>query len=180
MGVFIHLILGAVTMVALGAAWTTTIGMTDIAPVPVAVVAFYLGVTSRDRLARAVLAALALGYIADVLAGSPKGLCALSAGLLCVVGHIVSGRYVLGKALITAIASWLVALLYLLFALAIGHLVGLGDAYQLTLNMWVLLFSGLVTAVIGPIQFFIHRRIDARLARTVRERDAALEGIVAG
>ncbi len=180
MSVFIHIVLGTITTVALGAAWTTAIGMTDIAPVPVAVVAFYVGVTSRDRLARAVLAALVLGYVADVLAGSPDGLFALSAGLLCVVGHIVSGRYVLGKALTTAIASWVVALLYLLFALAIGRLAGLSDAYQLTLNVRVLLLSGFGTAVIGPVQFFIHRRIDARLARTVRERDAALEGIVAG
>ncbi len=179
MRVTIHLLVGFLTLIIVGAAWTNVAGLTSVAPIPVAVVCLYLGITSSAHLARAVFVAIVLGYINDVLVGSPAGLLALTGGLVCVAGHLASGRYLLGNFVAAAIASFLAALAFLGITILIARAVGLTSGQQLTFDPSVLGLSATATAVVGAAQFFVHRRIDARLARTQRDRDAALEGVVA-
>jgi hypothetical protein len=45
-------------------------------------------------------------------------------------------------------------------------------------ELWTLLLSALATGLAGPLVFRLCRRVDGRFARTQRERDAALEGLL--
>jgi hypothetical protein len=143
----------------------------------VALSAIYLGLTARARLWPSVLGAVVAGYLADLLLGGPRGLLATAAGILCIVGHLVQGRLIVRGRLFTLVFSLLVGLasvaLLLTLRGASGMTIGgLGDEAA------GLLVSILLTGLCGPIFFSLARRVDARFARTQRERDAALEGFL--
>ncbi len=170
-----HVATGFVILVALGAAWATAFGSVRVAPVPLVVTALYLGLTSRGHLASAVASAIFLGYCADVLVGAPGGLFALSAALTVIFAHIAQGRFVLRGLLAGALVSAIAAACFLLLAAALSRAVGLHIGSEL--SPLVLGGSAALTAFVGPLQLGVHRRVDGRLARTQRERDATLEGV---
>jgi hypothetical protein len=62
-----------------------------------------------------------------------------------------------------------------LIALALCGWVNLGSG-ELGTASWTLLLSAALTAVLGPGYFRLCRLVDARFARTQRDRDEALEG----
>jgi cell shape-determining protein MreD len=143
----------------------------------VALSAIYLGLTARARVAPAVLGAVIVGYLADLLFGLPRGLLASTAGVVCLLGHLVQGRLIVRGRLFTLIFSVLVGLAAGLVALALRAASGMagsdvGDA------IGGLLLSALLSGLVGPLFFRLSRQVDARFARTQRERDAALEGLI--
>ncbi|HYU16274.1 MAG TPA: rod shape-determining protein MreD [Candidatus Acidoferrum sp.] len=141
----------------------------------VALSAVYIGLAARERVAPAMLAAVVMGYLADLVMGTPSGLLSAGAGVMCLLGHFVQGRLIVRGAVVTAV-----------FALVVGLVSG---AVLITLRAWAgvlsapfssevgtALLSALLTALVGPLVFRMCRRVDARFARTRRERDAAAEG----
>lgn len=159
-----------------GAVWRL-FPLSAFAPDFVSLVAAYLGLTARQRLAPSVGAAVTIGYLADLLYGTPVGLMALNAGLVCTVCHLIQGRLLVRGWIFSAVFSSLTALAAGLFVLAIRaafSLLPLG----LSTGMGVLFTTALVTGLLGPLVFRACRLVDARFARTPRERDAAAGGIL--
>jgi cell shape-determining protein MreD len=170
-----HVFLAFGLVLVLGALWR--LGPIDRAvPDLVGLSAIYLGLTARERVAPAVAGAVVIGYLADLLIGSPRGLLATAAGVLCLLGHLVQGRlYVRGRPFVLVV-SLLVGVVASLVVLTLRALVGLPGA-PFGDQLGGLLGAALLSGVAGPPFFALARRVDARFARTQRERDAALEGL---
>jgi rod shape-determining protein MreD len=143
----------------------------------VALFAIYLGLAARERIAPAMLAAVVMGYLADLLMGVPAGLLSLDAGLICVVGHFVQGRLIVRGRLFTMGFSAGVGLVSGLFLFAVRAWLGRWSGV-LGSELWTLFLSVVATGLVGPLVFGLCRRVDGRFARTQRERDAALEGLI--
>ncbi len=165
-------------MLVLGVVWAAlpipVLG--DTPPDVAAVTAGYLGLTARRGVAAAVGAAVITGYLADLLAGAPHGLLALTAGLVCVSAIGVQRRILVrGWALTAGFAAAtaaLAALASIIVRLALrGPVAGLGT------ELWGLVRLGVAAALLGPAVIRLYRRVDAAFARTHRERDHALEGL---
>jgi rod shape-determining protein MreD len=162
--------------VAVASLWRLAPWIADAIPDIGALTAAYLGLTARRQVAPAIGGAIALGYLVDLISGSPAGLVALVLGLTTLVARAVQQRILVRGAaisvafsafvaLIVGILAWLVRELYQVptaaFAVELRHLGGVTIA----------------TAIVGPLVWRVFRRIDAAYARTHRERDAALEGL---
>ncbi len=163
-------------LLLLGAVWRL-LPLASLAPDFVSLVAAYLGLTARDRLAPSMAGAVTIGYLADLLYGTPVGLMALTAGLVCSVCHLIQGRLLVRGWMFTAIFSMLTAMAAGVFVLAIragSSLLPLGFGQ----GFWMVLTSALATGLLGPMVFRACRHVDARFARTPRERDAAAGGIL--
>jgi rod shape-determining protein MreD len=143
----------------------------------VALVAVYLGITARARLAPAILGAISVGYVADVLMGSPPGAQALVAALACLGAHLVHRRLLVRGYLVATLLSLFAGLGAGLATLAVR---GYFDAVPAGAGseMGLVFGSALLTGAFGPLVFWLCRAVDARFARTERERDLALEGVV--
>ncbi|HWM85251.1 MAG TPA: hypothetical protein VNO33_05420 [Kofleriaceae bacterium] len=146
-------------------------------PDVVALSAVYLGLAARERLAPSMLAAVVMGYLADLLIGTPSGLLSTSAGVMCLLGHFVQGRLIVRGRLVTAGFALMIGLVSgaVLTALRAWH--GLLSE-SLGSEIVTALLSALLTGLVGPLVFRLCRRVDARFARTRRERDAAAEGLI--
>jgi rod shape-determining protein MreD len=167
--------LGYGLVLVLGVVWPY-LPLGRVAPDVVALCAVYLGLTARHRLAPSMLGAVIIGYLADLLIGSPRGLMALTAGVVCLVGHLVHQRLIvrgwLAMIIISAFSGLLSGVVVLGLRAYVGESSGFGS------ELLALLGSALLTGGCGPVVFRLCRNIDARFARTQRERDAALEGLI--
>jgi rod shape-determining protein MreD len=141
----------------------------------VALFAIYLGLSARVRVAPAMLAAVLMGYLADLIMGAPAGLLAVDAGLICLIGHFVQGRLIVRGRIFTMVFSAAVGLASGLILFALRAWFGRWSG-ALGSELWTLFLSVLATGLVGPLVFGLCRRVDGRFARTQRERDAALEG----
>ena len=168
-----HVFLAYVLVLCLGAVWR----LLPLRPVPdvVALIAVYLGLTARGQVAPSTLGAVISGYLADLLFGTPRGLLALTAGVLCLIGHLVHQRllvrgrlFTIGFSFFTGLVAGLVILAIRLGADRVRG--GLGS------ELYVLLGSALLTGLAGPVVFRICRLVDARFARTRRDRDVTVGG----
>lgn len=147
----------------------------DASPDVAALAAAYLGLTARGRIAPAVGGAVAAGYLADLVGGSPSGLQAVVGGLVCILGHLVHRRILVRGLTMTLAFS---AFVGGAAAMLIAMIAALADrGLDLGPTMRGIVQIALGTGAIGPTVLWLHRRIDAAFARTHRERDAALEGI---
>ena len=160
-------------ILVLGAVWRLfpVQSMPDV----VALVAAYLGLTARDRLAPAMAAAVILGYLADLLGGTPIGLMALTAAVLCLAGHLVHRRILVRGIGATVTIAFFTGLAGGLFVLMVRAFYGYMPA-GLWADMGVLFGSAVLTGLAGPLVFRGCRAVDTRFARTFRERDLALDG----
>ena len=163
-------------LLLLGAVWRL-FPLSVLAPDFVSLVAAYLGLTARNRLAPSMAGAITIGYLADLLYGTPVGLMALTAGLVCGVCHLIQGRLLVRGWIFTAVFSALTAFAAGLFVLAIRatfSLLPLGFAQ----GIGAVFMAALATGLLGPLVFRGCRQVDARFARTPRERDAAAGGVL--
>lgn len=156
-----HVALGFAALIAVGAAWPIIAGAGAARPDVLAVAALYLGLTARDGLAGSVAAAAALGYLADVLAGTPTGLLTFSSAAVCFASHVAQQRLVVrGRvAVITACAAASIAM-----SLLIAGLGGIGHA-AVGVDVAAVLIMALLTATLGGLVFWLHRRLDVRLTK---------------
>lgn len=137
----------------------------------------YLGLSAREELAPAVLGSVIIGYLADLLMGTPVGLSSFAAGLVCVVCHLIQGRLLVRGVVFTVVFSALTALAAGLLVVVVragsGLLpVGIGS------ELGTLLVTALITGLLGPFVFQACRQVDARFSKTRRQRDAAATGFM--
>jgi rod shape-determining protein MreD len=166
-----------VILLLVGSLWQLMPLLPQHGPEIAAIAAVYLGLTARRSIAAAVGASIVIGYLADLLSGAPVGLYGLVAGVMCIVGHLVHRRIVVRGWRFTIGFSILVALASSLMVAVIRWLTFQPTGTALS-EAIAILGPALPTAVIGPLLLRLLRRIDAAFARTHRERDAALEGLV--
>jgi len=147
-----------------------------IVPDVVALTAAYLGLTAREWLSRGVAGAVVLGYLGDLISGSPPGLLALVAGVMAMIAHGIHRRVLVRGFAMTLGFSIFVGAVAGLLVLAVRVAVGLPLGQGGT-ELARVAGVALATGVIGAPTLRLYRRIDAGFARTHRERDAALEGL---
>jgi rod shape-determining protein MreD len=163
----------ALTVVA-GSVWR--VAPFDVAAPDLAVlVALYLGASVRGHAWEATLAALLIGYLADVVGGAPRGLGALVLGSTCLLARLATARLLVRGTIFTAVFSWLGALFASAATLLARAAYG-ARAGDLDRELAAALGATVLTAVLAPLVFRACRGIDARYARTAREREALREG----
>ena len=127
-------------------------------------VVLYVAVVLRGSPSAGAAVAVALGYVADLAEGAPKGLSSLTFGGAYFVLRAMSGRIYLGRAASQVLTSLL---------LALG--VGLAQSALLTATapygLWFLVreafWTALATASVAPIAIGLLRRLDRRVAPEV-------------
>jgi rod shape-determining protein MreD len=142
-----------------------------------ALTAAYLGLTARRGSAGAVGGSVVLGYLVDLISGAPAGLNAMTLGLTCLVARGVQQRILVRGATMTMAFSAFTAVLAGVVGLMVRVLYGVPRA-AFTQELKYIALVTVMTTLIGPLVWRVFRRIDAAFARTHRERDAALEGLV--
>jgi hypothetical protein len=172
-----QVLLAYVIVLLLGCLWRY-IPLPRAAPDVAALAAAYLGLTARRDLAPPVAGAVVIGYLADLLNGTPPGLLALTCGLLCIAGHLVHRRLLVRGWMVTLGFSFFTALTSGLIVMSLRASGGWLPPGQMGSELAWLALGSVFTALISPLVFRLCRRLDARFARTHRERDAALEGLV--
>ena len=170
-------LVGYVLCIVVSSAWRMmpdTFGGT-LVPDVIALTAAYLGLTARRYTAPAIGAAVILGYLGDLISGSPPGLIALVAGLVATIGDAVHRRILVrGLAMTFAFSVFVGAVASLLLIGIRGlHGMALADA---TTEITRVAGVALATGALGPAVLRLYRHIDAAFARTHRDRDATLEG----
>jgi rod shape-determining protein MreD len=141
-----------------------------------AMTAAYLGLTARRQVAPAVGGSVALGYLADLISGTPPGLTALVLGLTCLVARAAQQRILVRGAALTIAFSAFVALVAGVAALLVRGIYGVPRP-SFGVDLQHIALVTVATALMGSFVWRVFRRIDAAFARTHRERDAALEGL---
>lgn len=172
MRVAAHVILAYALILVLGSLWRF-VPLGRLSPDVVALCAVYLGLTARDRLASATLGAVMLGYLGDLLIGTPRGMLALTAGILCIVGQLIHRRLLVRGLVVTLGVSLLTGLVSGLIGLALR---AYGDLVpdDVGLEIGVIAGSAAMTGLAGPLVFRLMRALDARFSRVYRERDVVL------
>jgi hypothetical protein len=167
-------LLGFLLTIAVGALWRA-LPFVVVAPSVPVVIATYLGVTARDRLAQATFGAVVLGYLGDVLGGVPLGLGSLAAGVACVLSRAVTLRLLLrGR-------GFLMGLTFAMHLCLVGvSLIARAQrgvpSGSFGAELVAALGSALASAALAVPLVWMCRSLDARFARTQRERDAVREG----
>jgi rod shape-determining protein MreD len=167
-----------VLCVLVGACWRLMPAqlLRDAVPEIGALTAAYLGLTARRGLAPAVGGSVVIGYLADVISGSPAGFGALVLGITCLITRSAQQRILVRGAAMTIGFSAFVALVAGVVGLVVRGVAGIPVA-AIVVELQHLALVTAATALIGPLVWRMFRRIDAAFARTHRERDAALEGL---
>jgi cell shape-determining protein MreD len=166
-----------VACVLVTAIWRLVPGfLTDAVPAIGALTAAYLGHTSRPLRAPTAAAVLVLGYLIDVMSGTPPGLTPLVLGITSDVARRTQQRiFVRGTGMTIAFSAF-ISLIASLAQLVISVMSGIPRATT-ALELQHMALIAIVTALVGPLVWRLFRRIDAAYARTSRERDHALEGL---
>jgi cell shape-determining protein MreD len=150
--------------------------MHDAIPAIGALTAAYLGHTTRPYRAPATAGAVVLGYLQDVISGTPVGMGSLVLGMTAAIARTTQQRiFVRGTAMtigysaFIAVFAWIAKLVVCVFA-------GIPRP-PAALELQHMALIAFATALVGPLVWRLFRRIDAAYARTQRDRDAALEGL---
>ncbi len=169
-------LLGYVLLVLLGPLWRVT-PFEVVVPNLALIMAAYLGVTAREHLATPVAAAVIVGYLGDLLGGSPAGLTAFIAGLGCVTARLVTARLLVrGRGfIIILLASLTLAGAALSLGLRVYHQAASAPLWS---ELLIALGCALITGITAVPVFRLCRAVDARFARTEREREAVREGFL--
>jgi rod shape-determining protein MreD len=174
MRVAAHVLSAYLVMLLFGALWRI-LPFDVLAPNVPVILAAYLGITTRDRVPHATFGAVAIGWLADLLMGTPRGLMALTCGILCLCGRLVSVRLLVRGRGVVMVFAFLASLLSSLIVGAVRVYLGAGLASAWR-EILVAFGSAALTALFAPLLFRVCRRVDVAFARTEREREAAREG----
>jgi rod shape-determining protein MreD len=162
--------------VAVAAIWRLLPWIPDAVPDLGALTAAYLGLTARRQVSPALGGAVVLGYLIDLISGTPPGLHALVLALTTLVARAVQQRILVRGAAVSIAFSGFVAVVAGVLALGVRWLYQMPTA-AFSVELRHVAVVTVATAVLGPAVWRLFRRIDAAFARTHRERDAALEGL---
>jgi len=161
------ILIGFFLSAVLSAAWAA-LSLEGPTPDVVALVAIYLGMSGRARLFPSVGAAVVLGYMVDLLAGSPKGLLSFVAGVLCLTGYVIQRRlFVRGRVFLIVFSAG-TGLLAGVLALVVRS--GLGKQAAFAGGSSMLLWSAALTGLLGPLVFRLCRRAEGRRPTSLSSR----------
>jgi rod shape-determining protein MreD len=164
--------------VLVAAVWRFMPGFTrDAVPAIGALTAAYLGHTTRPHILPVTAGVAILGYLIDVISGTPAGMTSLVLGMTSDVARRTQRRlFVRGTSMMIGFSAFVsvIASLSQLLIRALSNISRIGSASLELQQIALVAFS---TALMGPLVWRLYRRIDAAYARTHRERDAALEGL---
>ncbi len=164
--------------VVVAAVWQYMPGFTrDAVPAIGALTAAYLGHTTRPFMLPVTGGVAILGYLIDVISGTPAGMTSLVLGMTSDVARRTQRRlFVRGTSMVIGFSAFvsIIASLSQLLVRAISNISKIGSA---PLELQQMALVALSTALTGPLVWRLYRRIDAAYARTHREREAALEGL---
>jgi len=166
-----------VLSVVVASVWRLMPGFTqDAIPAIGALTAAYLGHTTRPYRAPATAGAVVLGYLVDVISGTPVGMSSLVLGMTADIARTSQQRiFVRGTAMTIGFCAF-IALFASLAKILVCIMFGIARP-PVGLELQQIALIALATALLGPLVWRLFRRIDAAYARTHRERDAALEGL---
>lgn len=166
-----------VLCVIVASIWRYMPGFThDAIPAIGALTAAYLGHTTRPHRAPVAAGVLVLGYLIDVISGTPVGMSCLVLGTTADIARSTQQRIFVRGTMMTIGFCAFIALFAGLAKIIISVLFGIPRP-PVGLELQHLALSAISTAIFGPPVWKLFRRIDAAYARTHRERDAALEGL---
>jgi len=163
--------------VIVASVWRYMPGFThDAIPAIGALTAAYLGHTTRPHRVPATAGAVVLGYLYDVVSGTPPGMSSLVLAMTADVARATQQRiFVRGTAMTLGYCVF-IALFASLAKVVVSVIFGIPRP-SFVLELQHIALIALATGLVGPIVWRLFRRIDAAYARTHRERDAALEGL---
>jgi hypothetical protein len=171
-------IVAYVMCVLLAAIWRYMPGLLqDAIPGIGPLTAAYLGYTLRPFRAPSTAGVVVLGYLIDVISGTPAGLTSLVLAIIADVGRATQQRIFVRGTAMTIGYSAFIAVLAGVSRIIVSVLFGIARP-PVGLELQQMALIALTTALVGPAVWRLFRRIDAAYARTHRERDAALEGLV--
>jgi rod shape-determining protein MreD len=173
MRILTHIAAAFLLLVLLGGLWRI-MPFDVITPDLALLVALYLGASVRGHVWEATAAALVIGYLGDVLAVAPRGLGAFVLGAICLLARLATARLLVRGTIFTAVFCLIGALAA--SALAFIVRASFGELGPIDRELPAAFGSVLLTAALGPAVFRVCRWIDARFARTARERQALREG----
>jgi rod shape-determining protein MreD len=124
-------------------------------------VVLYLGLGGRGTAPAHVAVALVIGYLADLFAGSPKGLESLTLGIGMILARAASSRLDVATPWHTMVIALVAALAHGLLQLAISSSLYGGDA---TSALRLVPTTAITTALVAPFVFHYLGRLDRRLA----------------
>jgi rod shape-determining protein MreD len=141
-----------------------------------ALTAAYLGHTTRPYRVPATAGAVVLGYLVDVISGTPAGMTSLVLLMTADIARSTQQRIFVRGTMMTLGYSAFIALFASLAKILVSVVFGIPRP-PVALELQQMALIALSTALVGPLVWRLFRRIDAAYARTHRERDAALEGL---
>jgi rod shape-determining protein MreD len=174
--VLAHIAAAFALLILIGGTWRV-LPFDIIAPTPALVVAVFLGASVRGRLWESTLAALLIGYLDDVLAGAPRGLAAFVLGTTCLLTRLATARLLVRGSVFISVFTFVAAITAAALTLAVRAAFGVPGP-PLELEVMNVVGSSFLTALVAPPIFRLCRGIDARFARTEREREALREGFL--
>lgn len=124
-------------------------------------VVLYLGLGGRGTAPAHVAVALVIGYLADLFAGSPKGLESLTLGIGMILARAASSRLDVATPWHTMVIALVAALAHGLLQLAISSSLYAGDASS---ALRLVPTTAVATALVAPFVFRGLVRLDRRLA----------------
>lgn len=130
-------------------------------PEVVLLIALYVGLTARGSAPGNVALGLALGYLVDLFSGAPRGLHALTYGVVMVTALGASSRLLVSSKWQQVVVAGLVSLGHGALLVALSSTMYDGEALQ---ALRVLPLTALGTALTAPFAFALFRRVDKRLA----------------
>jgi len=164
--------------VLVAATWRYMPGFTrDAIPAVGALTAAYLGHTSRPYMLPVTGGVAILGYLIDVISGTPAGLTSLVLVVTSDVARRTQRRlFVRGTSMMIGFSAF-IAIIATVTQLVLRAWFDVSRIAAMTLELQHMALVAIATSLAGPVVWRLYRRIDAAFARTSRERDAALEGL---
>ena len=124
-------------------------------------VVLYLGLGGRGTAPGHVGVALVIGYLADLFAGSPKGLESFTLGIGMILARAASSRLDVATPWHTMVIALVASVAYGVLQLAISSSLYGGDAMS---ALRLVPTTAITTALVAPVVFHYLARLDRRLA----------------
>jgi rod shape-determining protein MreD len=132
------------------------------APEVTLLIVLYLGLLGRGSVSSHAALALAIGYLADLFAGSPRGLHALTLSLVMLVARGASSRLMVSSLWQQLVVTFAAALGHGALIVALSSSIAGDDLTSSALRLAPP--TALVTAAVAPLAFALLKRVDRRLA----------------
>jgi rod shape-determining protein MreD len=123
-------------------------------------IVLYLGLGGRGTAPMHVGVALLLGYLADLFAGSPKGLQCLTLGVAMVLARAASSRLDVATPWHTMVIALFATAAHGLLLIAISSSLYAGEP---SVALRLVPTTAIATALVAPLAFAMLRRLDRRL-----------------